>query len=168
MKHLCLALITAAGTLPLAAAEPSFDGFVDKFAADWMRVHPPSATTSQYFAGAEQDELDRQLTSITPDFRHACVAQARPGLATLARFDRSKLSESQRVSAAMLKWQLEEIVEGDAFADYDFPFQQFGSGQPIGGLQVNLVNFLSQTHPIRTPRDVENYLRAARPGGGAD
>ena len=37
-------------------------------------------------------------------------------------------------------------------ADHRFVFEQFG------GLQVNLVNFLSQIHPIRSARDVANYL----------
>ena len=52
----------------------------------------------------------------------------------------------------MLQWQLEMIVEAEPFNDYRYVFQQFG------GLQVGLVNFLSQTHPIRNRRDIENYL----------
>jgi uncharacterized protein (DUF885 family)/dipeptidyl aminopeptidase/acylaminoacyl peptidase len=133
-------------------AEPSLDKFLDTFAAEWMRGNPQAATTSQYFEGAEQDALDRQLTPITADYRHARVALAQRGLAALAGFDRGKMTDSQRISTAMFEWQLKEIVDSEPFADFSFPFDQFR------GLQVSLVNFLSQTHPIRTGRDIENYL----------
>lgn len=136
----------------LVASDPAFDRLADSLAADWMRANPIAATTQQYFSGAEQDALDRQLTPQTKEARAARVALARRGLAELARIDRANLSESQRNSAAMLAWQLDDIVRAEPFADYDFVFQQFR------GLQVQLVNFLSQTHPIRNRRDIENYL----------
>ena len=39
-----------------------------------------------------------------------------------------------------------------AFATHRYVFDQFN------GLQLELVNALTQSHPIRRPRDVENYL----------
>src|SRR5207247_2122401 len=69
-----------------------------------------------------------------------------------AKFDRAQLSDAQRTSASVLAWQLNDIVRAEPFSDYEFVFQQFR------GLQVQLVNFLSQAHPIRNPRDIENYL----------
>jgi uncharacterized protein (DUF885 family) len=147
----CLLVFTAF-TASLFAAEPSFDQWVDSFSAEWMRGSPQNATTAQYFNGPEQDALDRQLTPITKEYRAARVALARRGLAELKQFDRVKLDASQRISAAMLGWQLDDIVRSEPFNDYNFVFQQFS------GLQVQLVNFLSQTHPIRNRRDIENYL----------
>lgn len=136
----------------LNGAELSFDGWVDAFSAEWVRSDPNAATATQYFDGAEQDSLDRQLTPITKEFRALRVALAHRGLAELEKFDRAELTESQRISAAMLAWQLDEIVRSEAFEDYRLIFQQFS------GLQVQLVNFLTQTHPIRNRRDIENYL----------
>ena len=136
----------------LTAATPSFDQWVDAFSADWMRTDPSGATSVQYFSGAEQDALDRQLTPITKEYRAARVAAAKQALAELAKFDPAKFTPSQRISANMLRWQLEMIVQAEPFSDYRYVFQQFS------GLQVNLVNFLSQTHPIRNKRDIENYL----------
>jgi len=133
-------------------AELSFDGWVDAFSAEWVRGDPTTATTTQYFEGAEQDSLDRQLTPVTKQYREARVALARRGLAELGKFDRTKLTASQRISASMLSWQLDDIVRAEAFEDYRLVFQQFS------GLQVQLVNFLSQTHPIRNRRDIQNYL----------
>ena len=135
-----------------AAPEAAFDRWLETFSADWVRADPDSATATQYFSGAEQDALDRQLTPITREYRAARVARAKKGLAALAGFDPHKLDAAQRVSADMLQWQLDMIVQAEPFADYRYVFQQFS------GLQVGLVNFLSQTHPIRNRRDTENYL----------
>jgi uncharacterized protein (DUF885 family) len=134
------------------AAELTFDAWVDAFSSEWVQGDPNLATTTQYFDDAEQDALDRQLTPITKEFRATRVALARRGLAELAKFNRAELGEPQRVSAAMLDWQLRDIVRGEEFEDYRLVFQQFS------GLQVELVNFLSQTHPIRNKRDIQNYL----------
>ena len=145
-------VVLAASAAFAHAAAPSFDTWVDTFAADWMRANPQAATSQQYFTGPEQDALDRQLTPITKEYRAARIALARRGLDELKQFDRTQLDASQRISAASLAWLLDDIVRSEPFNDYNFVFQQFS------GLQVNLVNFLSQTHPIRNPRDIENYL----------
>jgi uncharacterized protein (DUF885 family) len=52
----------------------------------------------------------------------------------------------------MLAWQLDNIIRGEEFEDFRLVFQQFS------GLQVGLVNFLTQTHPIRNRRDIQNYI----------
>lgn len=136
----------------LSAADAAFDRFTDAFAAEWMRADPTTATTQQYFSGAEQDALDRQLTPFTKAARAERVTRAQRGLAELAKFERSRLSADQRISADMLAWQLDDLVRSAAFEDHVYVFQQFR------GMQVQLVNFLSQTHPIRNRRDLENYL----------
>src|SRR5258708_7678883 len=149
---LALVACLAGATLTISAAELSFDGWVDAFSDDWVRGDPNTATTTQYFEGAEQNSLDRRLTPIAKEFRLARVALARRGLTELRKFDRAELTQSQRISAAMLEWQLDDIIRAEQFDDYRMVFQQFS------GLQVQLVNFLSQTHPIRNRRDIENYL----------
>ena len=143
---LMLWAVTASG------ADLTFDAWSDAFAKEWVQRDPELATTTQYFEGAEQDALDRQLTPVTQSFRAERVAMAKHGLTELDRFDAAELNESQSISAAMLRWQLEDIVRAEAFEDYHLIFQQFS------GLQVQLVNFLSQTHPIRNRRDIQNYL----------
>lgn len=146
------AILLAFSTFARAATDSAFNAWVDSLAADWMRADPESATDHQYFTGAEQDALDRLLTPNTREARAVRVARARQGLAELKKFDRARLDPTQRISAAMLEWQLDDVVRGEPFSDYSFVFQQFS------GLQVSLVNFLSQTHPVRNRRDIENYL----------
>jgi uncharacterized protein (DUF885 family) len=139
-------------TISASGAELTFDAWADAFANDWVRADPELATTTQYFESAEQDSLDRQLTPGTKAFRAERVNLAKRGLAELTRFNAQEFNPSQKVSFAMLRWQLEDIVRAEPFEEYRLVFQQFS------GLQVQLVNFLSQTHPIRNRRDIENYL----------
>lgn len=137
-----------------------FDTFADQLASDWMRANPMAATSQQYFSGQEQDALDRKLTAVdgqtgAPLGARALqeyLLRARGALRTLRQFDRASLSPVQRVSAASLEWQLADAIRMAEFSDQHFVFDQFR------GLQVALVNFLTQIHPLRTGRDVDNYL----------
>jgi uncharacterized protein (DUF885 family) len=134
------------------AADKNFDTWADALTAETMRASPNGATSAQFFSGAEQDALDRQLTPVTKAYQAERVAKAKAALAELARFNRTQLDAEQRISASIIEWSLQGVVDSEPFADFSFVFSQFG------GLQVSLVNFLSQTHPIRNQRDIENYL----------
>lgn len=152
MKFPRLLVLLAASASALFAANPDFDRWAESFSTDWVRGNPTFSTMQQYLPAEEQDALDRQLTSVSREYRAARVAVAARGLTELAQFDRDSLSPDQRTSAAVIEWSLDGTVRGEAFADFGFVFHQ------MGGLHVSLVNFLTQSHPIRNKRDVENYL----------
>jgi uncharacterized protein (DUF885 family) len=139
-------------SLSLAAHAVSFDEWSDKVADAKVRNDPEGSTVRQYFSGKEQDELDRKLTPNTVVYRAAEVATAKNTLGELAKIDQGKLTPQQRASAATIGWSLQGTVDAYAYRDYQFVFNQFT------GLHVQLVNFLSQQHPIRNRRDIENYL----------
>lgn len=150
-RTLALALLTlSAHALP--ASNREFDRWANEIAADTIRHRPTQATSLQYFSGAEQDALDRELNLNTREARAARVERARKGLAELATFDSATLDAGQRISALVIKWSLQGTLDQDRFEDHDFVFDQFR------GLHITLVNFLSRTHPIRNHRDIENYL----------
>jgi uncharacterized protein (DUF885 family) len=134
------------------ARDRALEDFFRDFTADWVRGNPNLATATRYFSGPEQDELERQLTPETAAWRHGRVELARRGLAELRKFDRARMSETQRVSADLMQWQLGGIVEGEAYEDYRFPLDQFG------GANVNLVNTLTVVHPLRGEKDAANYV----------
>ena len=136
----------------LLAADPAFDAWVDRLTIAAMRADPSGATSTQFFTGAEQDAADRQLTPNTKAYRAERVARAQRALEELTRFDHAKLDPQQGVSARIIEWHMQQVVQRAPFEDHHFVFHQFG------GLHVSLVNFLSQTHPIRHRRDIENYL----------
>src|SRR5688572_23029783 len=99
-------LVCALAVLHVDAQERSIDAFFDDFTADWTRMNPNQATASRYFTGAEQDALETQITPLTREWRQRRVALARRGLDELKAFDRTRLSEVQRVSADLMAWQL--------------------------------------------------------------
>ncbi len=143
---------------PLAPAAPSFDAWVEAFAQDWVRTEPMAATRAQYLPPAEQAANDRQLVGpeglypLDPSARTARAARAERGLQELRRYPKAELTPVQRVSADLLSWRFQDTIRTSAAAGSLYVFEQFG------GLQVTLVNFLTQVHPIRNAQDVENYL----------
>jgi uncharacterized protein (DUF885 family) len=143
----------------VARAADGFDRWSDDFAVRWARLNPAFATRTQYFSGAEQDAFDRQLT-LRGNFggtygRKAAdenAALARKGQEELRAFAPESLTPAQRTSARLLAWSLADAIAEAEFATFRPVFNQFN------GLQLEYVNFLTQTHPIRNKRDIENYL----------
>ena len=117
-----------------------------------MRANPNQAAATRYFSGPEQAALERQLTPETRAWRRARVELARKGLAELAHYDRARMTHDERVSADLMQWQLETLVEGEAYEDYRFPLDQFN------GPNVSIVNTLTVQHPMVTPSDARNYV----------
>lgn len=146
--------------LSYAAQTINFDQWAEQLATTRVRNDPEQATGKQYFTGKQQDALDRKLTPNSIVQRARDVAAAKKALAQLARINPAALTPQQRASAASIRWSLQGMVDGYPYADYNFVFNQFG------GLHVQLVNFLSQTHPIRNRRDVENYIERLRAVAG--
>jgi uncharacterized protein (DUF885 family) len=138
----------------LPAAAPGIDGFFRDFTADWVRHDPNLATGSRYFTGQEEDQLERQLTPQTLAWKRDRIERARRGLAELRKFDRSRMSETQRVSADLMQWQLDIVAREEPYLDYSFPLQQ------MNGANVNLVEVLTVRHPLLTEHDAENYVAA--------
>ena len=134
------------------AQQRSIDDFFADFTADWVRMNPDLATQTRYFTGPEQDGLEAQLTPQTREWRDRRLALAKRGLTELSTFDRARLTEAQRVSADLMKWQLDILVEGETYQDYAFPLEQFA------GANINLVNTLTIVHPLNTEKDAVNYV----------
>jgi uncharacterized protein (DUF885 family) len=143
-----------------ASEQKSFNRFAEVLAAEWMRADPMAATAQQYFTGAEQAALDRQLTAKDSAYsipldktrRAEFVQRVNRALDQLKAYPRGQLTPVERASAASLEWQLRDSLRVAKLEDTRFVFDQFN------GLHVTLINFLSQIHPMRTPADVDNYL----------
>lgn len=136
-----------------ATREQSIERFFDEFTAEWVRHNPDLATATRYFSGAEQNRLEQQLTPNTRAWERERVQLARKGLERLRRFDAAKLDETQRVSADLMRSQLESVVEQDRYSDFYFPLDQFG------GANVDLIEALTLRHPLATANDAGNYVK---------
>jgi uncharacterized protein (DUF885 family) len=146
--------VLAKPVVSTAAVKPNaaFDKWADKFAEEWVRANPQLATATQYFSGAEQEALDRQLTPLTQAQRNKMQALAKSGLARLDKWMAGPLDEQQRISAAVMRWSLSNTIANARFEDHNFVFSQFS------GVHVGLVNFMNQTHPMRSASDLYTYL----------
>ena len=135
------------------APQASIDDFFNRFTDEWVRSNPNQAIQARYFTGPEQDALEVQMTPLTRDWRHQRTEMARRGLAALARFHGAQLTEAQRVSADLMKWQLDLLVEGEKYEDFAFPLEQFA------GANIDLVNALIVVHPLNSEKDAANYVQ---------
>jgi uncharacterized protein (DUF885 family) len=136
----------------LLAQQSSIDDFFNRFTARWIRENPNLAVSTRYFTGAEQQRLEQQLNPETLEYKKGRIQLAREGLAELRGFERTKLTPTQQISADLMQWQLQTVVEGEAFLDYSFPLEQ------NGGVNVSLPNTLTVNHPLRNEQDAQNYI----------
>jgi uncharacterized protein (DUF885 family) len=154
MKKLLMLLL-----LVQAPRVEGIEKFFADFTSEWMRGNPNAATSTRYFSGDPQNQLERQITPETSSYRRERIALARKGLAELRKFDRSNMSEVQRVSADLMEWQLDTIVREEPYLDYSFPLNQFN------GVNVNMVEAMTVRHPLSNERDVMNYVAALGQAG---
>jgi uncharacterized protein (DUF885 family) len=144
---------------PLGQAPPrpgarTIDDFFREFTDEWIRADPSLATRTRYFSGSEQDRLERELTPETLEFKRERIALARRGLAELRRFDRSQLTDTQRIAADVMDWQLDMRVRSEPFLDYAFPLEQ------MNGVNVDLVETMTVRRAVATEPDAEHYVAA--------
>src|SRR5262249_17887814 len=144
VRRLMMVALVSVAVATVNAQPPTIADFFDRFTADWIRSNPDQATSTRYFSGDEQRSLERQLTPVTQAWAQSRRELARRGLAELARFDLSRVNKTDRLSAELMRWQLQVVVDGEKFADYAFPFEQFQ------GVNVNLVNTFTVVHPLLT------------------
>lgn len=149
---------TQSAPAPQGAARPAatVSEFFAAFTDEWMRRNPSGATASRYFDGELQARLDRDITPQSDAYDRETVALARRGLAQLAAFDRGAMSGTERVSADLMRWQLQAIVDGERFRDTQFPLNQFR------GANVELPNLMTVIHPVASLQDADNYLARLR------
>jgi len=138
----------------LGAQQANIDNFFRDFTAEWVRANPNLATSGRYFTGEEQGRLERQLTPQTGAYRRSRIQLAKQGLAGLGKFDRNKFTDTQRISADLMQWQLDTVAREEPFLDYTFPLEQ------MNGVNVNLIETLTVRHPLANEKDAVNYVAA--------
>jgi uncharacterized protein (DUF885 family) len=151
-RPLWIVLGCAVGALPLPAPEITIDDFFHTFTDDWVRHDPNLATSARYFTGEEQDRLERQLRPETQAWKRDRIRRARQGLAELRKFDRARMTDTQRVSADLMQWQLDTVVREEPYLDFTFPLEQFN------GVNVGLIETLTVRHPLLSEKDASSYL----------
>jgi uncharacterized protein (DUF885 family) len=152
-RTFCLAAAATGAEIAFGQAR-AIDDFFREFTDEWVRQSPGLATSQRYFTGAEQDRLERTIAPITPDESRKTIALARKGLAGLKAFNRAGMTDSQRLWADVMEWQLQVVVDEEPYLDYSYPLQQ------MNGWNVNVVERFTVGRPLTRVRDAENYVAA--------
>src|SRR5580704_5851261 len=156
MKHLAKfgAGVLLVAHLSAPAQQRNIDDFFRDFTDEWVRGNPSQATSARYFTGEEQYRLERQLTPQTRAYRESRIQLARKSLVELATFDATRLTQAQRLSADIMRWQLQITADEEPYLDYSFPLQQ------MNGVNINLVEAMTVRHPLAYEKDAANYVAA--------
>ncbi|HLT62976.1 MAG TPA: hypothetical protein VKZ92_00470, partial [Pseudohongiella sp.] len=101
------------------AQQQPIEDFFEEFTAEWVRANPNLAVSTGYFTGEEQRRLEQQLTSLSPETRREQLERARRGLEMLSRYDINRLPDNLRISAQVMQWQLQILIDGEPYEDYD-------------------------------------------------
>jgi len=74
-------------------------------------------------------------------------------LKILQSFDKSKLSKSQKITQKIAIFDTQNDIEAyERFKYHSYPFNQ------ISGNHLNLVEFMTDTHPMKSLNDARNYI----------
>ncbi len=130
------------------AADALFASFTDR----WMAANPTAASASKYFQGAQQAQLDRQITGRDAASRAARRTLAQEGIQALRAIDLDALDAERRLSAELMAQQLQQVIDGEAFEHLRFPLQQ------MSGANVWLPNLLTVIHPLASADNLDSYL----------
>lgn len=121
MKRPVSALAGCLTAAALVTAQPhSIDRFFDDFTAEWIRGNPDQAVATRYLSGAEQQQLEWQLTPQTDVYARERRALARRGVGELdALTSGATLSPTQRISAELMRWQLQTYAGVEPYSDFN-------------------------------------------------
>lgn len=81
------------------------------------------------------------------------IQKAKDQRSIISSYETSDLSGEQRITQKIALFSLEnEIQEGEEFTYHNYPVNQ------IGGLHLNLVEFMTDIHPLRSLSEAEYYV----------
>ena len=150
---LALVVLLVGAPPTLRAQDAQLDTFFNVFATQWVEGDPDLATGTRYFTGEKQQGLERQLTPQTREWQMERIELAKKGLRELKKFDAAKTTPTQRISAELMRWQLDAVANSEPYLDYNFPIDQFG------GTNVTLVDNLTVRHPLTSERSPSYSLK---------
>ena len=97
--------------------------------------------------------VEAELTDISDSYIRETQELHTAILERLREFDRGELIPDQQVSYDVYEWYLDDLVRGHEFMYYDYPVTHF-----ITGVQVQLIHFFTDIHPVENIHDAENYI----------
>src|SRR5215510_5616599 len=115
--------------------------------------HPMMMWQLGILDGTPFDFYSAKLENLSPEFEKMEAGKIGEELAMLRRYDRSHMKAKDQLSADVLGWFLENQSKSQRFLYYDYPVNQ------LFGTQNTLPDFMMTMHPLKHPKDAENYIR---------
>ncbi len=149
-----LVIATAVFLVPTIWFKPwSIDHFYARVFIRYALRHPELLTQLGMLDGTPFDFHSDKLDNYSVAFQEEDARFAERQLAFLRSYDRSRMNPSQRLSYQVLEWFLADQVQGHRFMYHDYPVNQ------LFGAQSSLPDFMINQHPLKRPKDAENYLK---------
>lgn len=95
---------------------------------------------------------DAQWSDSSPAQDQKMIDKVKADLATLRRYDRSKMTGQEALSYDILEYFLDVWTRGERWQLHNFPVNQ------LFGVQSNVPTFLASQHRIEDQTDFDNYL----------
>jgi uncharacterized protein (DUF885 family) len=123
--------------------------------------HPTMMTYLGILDGTPFDFYSDKLDNFSPEFERMEAGKVAEELAMLRRYDRTRMKPEAQLSADVLGWFLENQSKSTKYLYYDYPVNQ------MFGTQSQLPDFMMTMHPLKRPKDAENYIRRLSRFGAA-
>jgi uncharacterized protein (DUF885 family) len=151
---LLLLIVLAVFAVPTIWFKPwSIDHYYARVFLRFALRHPAMMTQLGLFDGTPLDFYSHKLDNLSPEFEKMETRELAKELAMLQRYDRKGMKPSGQLSADILGWFLENQSKGSKFLYYDYPVNQ------LFGIQSGLPDLMMSVHPLKRPKDAENYIK---------
>jgi len=157
-----LLVAIAAFAVPTVWLKPwSIDHYYLRVFLRFALRHPVLMTQLGILDGTPFDFYSDKLEDLSPEFERMEAGKIEEELAMLRRYDRGRMKPGERLSADVLGWFLENQSKSARFLYYDYPVNQ------VYGVQSGLPELMMTLHPLKRPKDAENYIRRLSRFGAA-
>ena len=151
---LVVAAAAAVFAVPTLWFKPwSIDHFYARVFLSYMLKHPMGITSLGIFEKTPfrwyADDLDDM--SIAFEDKEERFVQEQLGI--LRSYDRKGMTRAQTLSADVMEWFMANQADGQRFRWHTYPVNQ------LQGVQSGLPEFMTSLHPMKTPRDAEDYIK---------
>lgn len=151
---LLLVVALAAYVVPTLWFRPwQIDMFYTRVFAGFMLRHPMILTSMGLIENTPFAFHAGRLDDFSVAAQDREARWYRGELQTLRAYDRSGMNPSQRMSAEVMEYFLDDLVRQEAFRYHDYPLNQ------LRGFHSSLVDFMVTNHPMASARDARNYVK---------
>ena len=141
---------------------PTFSLALERMGLRMLGMDPEMSSTLGLLDNTALDFHSGHLTDASPLQMARSQQLDRDGLALVRRFSPDKLSGQTRVTYQLMRWYYEQNLRGHRF-EYHWAASPVFMGpypvNPVFGVQVDLIHFLSARHAIKGRRSLRRYLQ---------